>query len=177
MSNDKDKQGLILINTGNGKGKTTAALGQMLRARGWNMKVVMFQFIKNTGLGAGEHHAAKELGLDIRTLGTGFTWNSKDQTKAIALAMEQWLNCQEAILSGQFDMVILDEISYPLNNAWILLSEVVDTLQHRPQGTTVLLTGRNMPEQLIEIADLVTEMKDIKHPFEKGIKAQKGIEF
>lgn len=177
MDSDRDKQGIVMINTGNGKGKTTAALGQMLRARGWNMKVVMFQFIKHTGLDAGEHRAAREFGLDIRPLGKGFTWNTEDQTKAIALAMEQWQNCQEAILSAQFDMIIMDEISYPLNNAWIPLSEVVDIIRRRPEGMHLLLTGRNMPQQIIDIADLVTEMKEIKHHYESGIKAQRGVEF
>ena len=115
MPKDKGKQGLLIIYTGNGKGKTTAALGQMLRARGWNMRVVMFQFVKSTALDAGEHRSAREFGLDIRSLGTGFTWNSQDQTKAIALAQEQWRNCQEAITSGQFDLIIIDEISYTMN--------------------------------------------------------------
>lgn len=177
MHKDKDKQGLILINTGNGKGKTTAALGQMLRARGWKLRVVMFQFIKKTRLGAGEHRAAREFGLDIRSLGTGFTWNAKDQARAKALAMEQWQDCQEAMLSGKFDMIVIDEVSYPLNSDWISLSEVIDTIQHRPQGMHLLLTGRNMPQQLIDIADLVTEMTEIKHPYKNGMKAQKGIEF
>jgi len=177
MRKDKDKKGLLLIYTGNGKGKTTAALGQMLRVRGWKMRVVMFQFIKSTGLDAGEHRAAQEFGLDIRPLGTGFTWNSKDQTKARALALEQWQNCQEAIMSGQFDMVIIDEVSYPLQSDWIPLSEVINTIQHRPVGMHILMTGRNMPQQIMDIADLVTEMKEIKHHYQSEIKAQKGIEF
>lgn len=166
-----------MIYTGNGKGKTTASLGQMLRARGWKLQAVMFQFIKNTNLDTGEHRAASEFGLDMRSLGTGFTWDSKDQTKAQALAQEQWLNCKEAILSGQFDMIILDEVSYPLNCNWIDLSDIVNTIQNRPQGIHLLLTGRNMPQQLIDMADLVTEMKEIKHPYQNGIEAQKGIEF
>lgn len=177
MNKDKNKQELVMIYTGNGKGKTTAALGQMLRARGWNMRVVMFQFIKNTGLGAGEHRAAKEFGLDIRPLGAGFTWNAKDQEKSKALALEQWGNCREAIQSGQLDMIIMDEISYPLNLDWIPLSEVIDTIQHRPEGMHILLTGRNMPQQITDIADLVTEMTEIKHHYNGGIESQKGIEF
>jgi len=177
MNKAENKKGLLIIYTGNGKGKTTAALGQMLRARGWNLRTVMFQFIKNTGLDAGEHRAAQELGLDIRPLGTGFTWDSKDQTRARALAYEQWQNCQKALLSGKFDMILIDEISYPLNSDWIPLSEVLDNIQRRPEGMHVLLTGRNMPQQIIDIADLVTEMKEVKHHYQHGIKAQKGIEF
>ena len=166
-----------MINTGNGKGKTTAALGQMLRVKGWNLKVVMFQFIKNTGLDAGEHRAAHEFGLDIRTLGDGFTWESKDAEKSKALALEQWHNCRETILSSQFDMVILDEISYPINIDWVPLADVIETLQKRPKEMNVLLTGRDMPQQIIDLADLVTEMTEIKHHYKSGIKAGKGIEF
>jgi cob(I)alamin adenosyltransferase len=165
-----------MIYTGNGKGKTTAALGQMLRAWGWDMKVVMFQFIKATGLSTGEHRAAQKMNLDIRPLGTGFTWNIKDNDKAETIALEQWNRCKEAMTSGQFDMIILDEVSYALNSSWIPLSQMVDAIKQRPPGLHIVLTGRNMPAQLIEIADLATEMKEIKHHYRSGIKAQKGIE-
>src|SRR4030043_2120967 len=120
---NKDTHGLLMIYTGNGKGKTTAALGQMLRAWGWNMRVVMFQFIKDPGLSTGEHLVAQKIKLDIRPLGTGFTWNIKDKDKAETIALEQWNHCQEAISSGLFDMIILDEVSYALNNYWIPLSQ------------------------------------------------------
>ena len=166
-----------MIYTGNGKGKTTAALGQMLRAWGWDMKVVMFQFIKDTGLSTGEHRAAQKMNFNIRPLGTGFTWNIKDKDRAETIALEQWNRCQEAMSSGQFDMIILDEVSYALNNYWIPLSQVVDAIQQRPPELHIVLTGRNIPAQLIEIADLVTEMKEIKHHYHSGIKAQKGIEY
>lgn len=177
MQTNKDKHGLLMIYTGNGKGKTTAALGQMLRAWGWNMRVVMFQFIKDTGLSTGEHRAAQKMNLNIRPLGTGFTWNIKDKDRAETIALEQWNRCQEAMSSGQFDMIIMDEVSYALNNSWIPLSQVVDTIRQRPPELHIVLTGRNMPPQLIEIANLVTEMKEIKHPYSGGIKAQKGIEY
>jgi cob(I)alamin adenosyltransferase len=177
MQNIKNKQGLLLINTGDGKGKTTAALGLLLRAWGWGLKVVMFQFIKDPRLAIGEHRAARKLGLDIRPLGTGFTWKNENKAEAESMALEQWNRCQEAILSGLFDMIIMDEISYALNNAWIPLSQVIDAIQHRPPELHLLLTGRNMPAQIIEIADLVTEMKEVKHHYRSGIKAQKGIEY
>ena len=177
MQSNKDRHGLLMIYTGNGKGKTTAALGQMLRAWGWDMKVVMFQFIKDTGLSTGEHRAAKKMKLDIRPLGTGFTWDIKDKDKAEALAMEQWNYCKDAMTSGQFDMIVLDEVSYALNNSWIPLRQVVDTIEKRPPELHVVLTGRNIPAQLIEMADLVTEMKEIKHHYRSGIKAQRGIEY
>lgn len=177
MQSNSGKSGLLMVYTGDGKGKTTAALGQMVRAKGWHLKVVMFQFIKRTRAAAGEHRAARELGLDIRPLGTGFTWNARDKTKARDAAREQWRRCQEAMLSDQFDMIVLDEVSHPVNCGWIRLAQVVDAIQSRPPRLHVLLTGRKMPAQLQEMADLVTEMKEVKHPYQKGVKAQKGIEF
>jgi len=177
MQSNDEKHGLLMIYTGNGKGKTTAALGQMLRVWGWDMKVVMFQFIKDTGLNTGEHRAAKKIGLDIRPLGTGFTWNVKDKEKAAAVALEQWNNCKEAISSGRFDMIILDEISYAILFSWVPLSEMVDTFKQRPAELHLVLTGRKIPEQLIEIADMVTEMNEVKHHYPKGIKSQRGIEY
>jgi cob(I)alamin adenosyltransferase len=177
MSDSKGTKGLVMIYTGNGKGKTTAALGQLVRVSGWDWKVVMFQFIKGSKLAAGEHRAAKKLGLDLRPMGAGFTWNEKGKEKAVALSLEQWRNCKDAILSGDFKMVIMDEASYPMKLGWISLKDVIDTIKRRPEGTHVLLTGRDMPDEIIELADLVTEMREIKHPFNNGIKAQKGVEF
>jgi len=177
MSETRENKGLVLIYTGNGKGKTTAALGQLLRVSGWHCKAVMFQFIKGSKLKAGEHRAAERFGLDLRPMGAGFTWNEKGLEKAIALSLKQWGNCREAIMSGKFDMIIMDEISYPLTLKWITMSEVVDTIENRPQKLNLVLTGRDMPQEIVDIADLVTEMKEIKHPFTKGVKARKGIEF
>jgi cob(I)alamin adenosyltransferase len=131
MSIDKDAKGLVLIYTGNGKGKTTAAMGQLLRVSGWDWKAVMFQFIKGSKLKAGEHRAAEKFGLDVRPMGAGFTWNEKDRDKAIALSLKQWHNCRDAISSGKFDMIIMDEISYPLTLGWLPLAEVVDTICRR----------------------------------------------
>ncbi len=173
----KGGHGLLMVYTGNGKGKTTAALGLMLRAWGWDMKVAMFQFIKGTRSAVGEHRAARKLGLDVRPLGAGFTWQAKDDAQAKALAVEQWHRCQQAISSGQFDIIVMDEVSYPLNYLWIPLAEVVEAIQRRPSGLHLLLTGRNMPEQLVDMADLVTEMKEVKHHYRQGVKAQKGIEY
>ena len=177
MQNEKKPSGLLIVYTGDGKGKTTAALGQMLRARGWGMKAVMFQFIKSTKAAAGEHRAARELGLDIRPLGTGFVRDTKDEAKARALAVEQWQRSREAILSGAFDMVLLDEVSYPINRDWIPLAEVIEAINSRSPELHVVLTGRKMPAGLMEMADLVTEMKEVKHPHHQGVKAQRGIEY
>lgn len=168
---------MVLVFTGDGKGKTTAALGLMLRAWGWDMKVAMFQFIKGSRSATGEHQAARKLGLDVRPLGAGFTWRAKEDSQSKALALEQWRRCREAIASGEFDIIILDEVSYPLNYAWVPLSEVLDTIELRPPELHLVLTGRNMPAPLLEIADLVTEMREVKHHYKQGIKAQKGIEY
>ena len=172
------RQGLVIVNTGDGKGKTTAALGVIFRAWGRDFKIRMFQFIKHTGARFGEHRAAKKLDIPIESMGDGFTWLSKDMDRTAALAMEQWDNCKEAILSGDEDIIVLDEFTYAMHYGWVPVSEVVDTLQRRPDTMHVIITGRYAPQELIDYADLVTEMKLIKHPYEdKGIKAQRGIEF
>ena len=172
------RQGLVIVNTGDGKGKTTAALGVIFRAWGRDFKIRMFQFIKHTGARFGEHRAAKKLDIPIESMGDGFTWLSKDMDRTAALAMEQWDNCKEAILSGDEDIIVLDEFTYAMHYGWVPVSEVVDTLQRRPETMHVIITGRYAPQELVDYADLVTEMKLIKHPYEdKGIKAQRGIEF
>jgi cob(I)alamin adenosyltransferase len=172
------RRSLVMVNTGNGKGKTTAALGLLFRAwgRGWN--VVMLQFIKAETGNFGEHRAARKAGFEIIPLGSGFTWLSKDIEKDKALARSCWEQCRQRILSGDYDLVALDEITYPLNYGWLPVDEVLDTLRQRPPYTHVVLTGRDAPAELVELADLVTEMGEVKHPYKtQGIKAQAGIEF
>ena len=172
------RQGLVIVNTGDGKGKTTAALGVIFRAWGRDFKIRMFQFIKHTGARFGEHRAAKKLDIPIESMGDGFTWLSKDMDRTAALAMEQWDNCRDAILNGDEDIIVLDEFTYAMHYGWVPVSEVVETLQRRPDTMHVIITGRYAPQELIDCADLVTEMKLVKHPYEdKGIKAQRGIEF
>ena len=172
------RHGLVIVNTGDGKGKTTAALGVIFRAWGRDFKIRMFQFIKHTGARFGEHRAAKKLDIPIESMGDGFTWLSKDMDRTAALAMEQWDRCREAILNGDEDIIVLDEFTYAMHYGWVPVSEVVDTLRLRPDTMHVIITGRYAPQELIDCADLVTEMKLIKHPYrDKGIKAQRGIEF
>ena len=172
------KKGLVIVNTGNGKGKTSAALGLLFRAWGRDMNVRMFQFIKHTGSQFGESRAAKKIGVNMTAMGDGFTWRSKDKEQTAALAIEQWGECQKAILSGEHEIVILDEFTYPMHYGWIDVNEVIDVLKQRDRMLHVIITGRYAPDELIEYADLVTEMRDIKHPYrEQGIKAQPGIEF
>jgi cob(I)alamin adenosyltransferase len=170
-------KGLVIVNTGNGKGKTTAALGLLLRAWGRDLRVVMLQFIKARTANWGESRAARKMGVEILPLGDGFTWTSRDIEKDRALAQEGWQQCRERILSGQYDVVILDELTYCFKFGWIDVQEAIDVLRSRPDGQHVVITGRDAPPELAEFADLVTEMREIKHPYKSGIKAQPGIEF
>lgn len=169
-------RGLVIVHTGDGKGKTTAALGLALRAVGHGMRVRMVQFLKAQD--AGEHKVAPRLApeLQIDTLGTGFVvgeWQPAD----IAAAREAWDVARQAIASGQWDMVILDEITYALNADAVTQDELQTALSERPEQVTVVITGRDAPAALMLEADLVTEMVSVKHPFSRGIKAQRGIEF
>ena len=172
------RHGLVIVNTGEGKGKTTAALGVVLRAWGRDFRIRMFQFIKNTGAEFGEHRAARKLGIAIESLGDGFTWLSKDMDRTAALAVEQWGRCKDAILNSDDEVVVLDEFTYAMHFGWVPVDDVLDTLRRRPETMHVIITGRYAPQELIDYADLVTEMRMVKHPFEdKGIKAQPGLDF
>jgi cob(I)alamin adenosyltransferase len=173
----KKRKALVIVNTGDGKGKTTAALGVLLRAWGRGMKVVMLSFIKSETSNYGEERAARKLGIELIPLGGGFTWLSKDLEKDKALAQECWRLCKEKIGSGEYDIVVLDEITYAMNYGWLDIEEVIETLRNRPADLHVVITGRDAPQALIDYADLVTEMRSVKHPFDSGIKAQPGIDF
>jgi cob(I)alamin adenosyltransferase len=173
----RKRKPLVIVYTGNGKGKTTAALGVLLRAYGRGWKSVMLSFIKNETSNYGEERAGRKLGIEMIPLGGGFTWLSKDLEHDKALAQQCWGICKEKIDSGDYDLVILDEVTYPLNYGWLDLVEVLDVLRKRPPNLHVIITGRDAPQDLIDFADLVTEMREIKHPFQQGIKAQPGIDF
>jgi cob(I)alamin adenosyltransferase len=170
------RRGLVIINTGNGKGKTTAALGLMVRALGRGLRVAMFQFIKSRTHLYGEHMMAERLGAHILPLGDGFTWESSNIEFDKGLAAEGWEECCRSILSGQYDMVILDELTYLINYDWLPLEDVLDVLRRRDPNMHIVITGRDAPAGLVEIADLVSEVKEVKHPFKQGIRAQAGIE-
>jgi cob(I)alamin adenosyltransferase len=173
----KKRKALVIRYTGNGKGKTTAALGMLLRAWGRGMKVCMLSFIKTETSNYGEERAAKKLGIELIPMGGGFTWLSKDLEKDRALAQKCWDLCKQKIASNEYDIIVLDEITYPISYGWLDVDEVIDTLRERPVNLHVVLTGRDAHEKLIEFADLVTEMRDVKHPFSAGIKAQPGVDF
>lgn len=171
-----ERRGLVIINTGNGKGKTTAALGLLVRAQGRGLRTRLLQFIKHESANFGEHRSLKALNIPFAGLGDGFSWTSKDLDHSKELAQMGWKEAREAILSGDYDLLVLDEVTYPINWGWIDVQEVLETLKARPRMLHVVLTGRNAPQELVEYADTVTEMTPIKHAFDAGIPAQKGIE-
>ena len=170
-------KGLVIVNTGNGKGKTTAAMGVLFRAWGRDMKPIMLQFIKHTTSNFGEQRAAQRIDVPIRAMGDGFTWRSRDLDQSADLARALWEDAKEVIASGEHNIVILDEFTYPMHYGWIPVEDVIEVLKARPEMQHVIITGRHAPEVLVEYADLVTEMNVVKHPYESGIKAQPGIEF
>jgi cob(I)alamin adenosyltransferase len=170
-------KGLVIVNTGKGKGKTTAAMGVLVRAWGRGMKVIMLQFIKHSTANFGEQRAAKKMGIEMRAMGDGFTWRSKDLDQSAELARAHWEDCKTIIASGDYDVIVLDEFTYPMHYGWVDTEEVIEALKSRPDMVHVIITGRNAPEALVEYADLVTEMNVVKHPYQVGIKAQPGIEF
>jgi cob(I)alamin adenosyltransferase len=171
------KKGLVIVNTGKGKGKTTAAMGLLLRAWGQGLRVCMLQFIKARTANWGEEKAARKIGLEMIPLGAGFTWLSHNIEHDKALARQGWEICRQKILSGNYDLVVLDEMTYVLKYGWLSWEEVRDTLDQRPAGMHVVITGRYAPPELVAYADLVSEIVEVKHPYQAGVKAQKGIEF
>ncbi|MDA8446583.1 cob(I)yrinic acid a,c-diamide adenosyltransferase [Paracidovorax valerianellae] len=173
---DGERRGIVLVNTGNGKGKSTAAFGLALRAHGRGKPVKIFQFMKVPTARFGEHRMFEQLGIPIEGLGDGFTWKSRDIDQSAELARAGWERARAAVLGGEFFLVVLDEITYPLIYGWLPLEEVLQVLRDRPRHVHVVLTGRRCPPEVIEIADTVTEMGLIKHAFQAGVPAQRGIE-
>lgn len=172
------KKGLILINTGDGKGKTTAAFGMILRAVGHSLKSEVVQFIKQRP--TGEITALLKLAPDlvkITQFGNGFTWESTNLEQDKQSAIAGWNHVKQIIESNSCSILLLDEITYPINDNWIDVDDVVKTLQSKHSTQHIILTGRNAPQKLIELADCVTEITPIKHHYNKSIQMQKAIEF
>ena len=171
-------KGLLMVHTGYGKGKTTAALGMAFRALGHGLPVCIIQFIKGTWE-YGELHSAERFAdlLEFHVVGKGFTWKSKDLESDRQVARDGWELAKAKIEAGHHSLVILDEFTYVLNYRMVDKKEVIAFLSQKPVGTHVLVTGRDAPAALVEIADLVTEMREMKHPFRSGVMAQKGVEF
>lgn len=168
---------LVLVNTGPGKGKTSSAVGMVIRgvARGWPVAVV--QFLKSGNWRTGEEKVCRELGVDWYTDGEGFTWDSDDLTVDQSVAAGAWLRARDLIARGDHQLVVLDEVTYPINWGWIDLDEALSTIADRPDHVNVVITGRNAPPEIVDIADTVSEIGDVKHAYRAGIRAKKGIDF
>lgn len=174
----QEERGLIIVYTGAGKGKTTAALGMAIRCIGHGMKVAIVQFIKGA-MDTAEERVLKGFGEQVVFLrmGEGYTWETQDRERDTALARKAWAAATEFLRDPAYAMVILDEFNIALQQDYVPLAEVLPVLQSRPPMQHVVITGRGAKKELIEAADLVTEMGQMKHPFRKGVKAQKGVEF
>ncbi|HWM74357.1 MAG TPA: cob(I)yrinic acid a,c-diamide adenosyltransferase [Nocardioides sp.] len=173
----RDVASIVLVNTGDGKGKSTAAFGTLMRAvaRDWSVGVI--QFMKSGKWRVGEEAVARRLGVEWWTIGDGFTWESDDLGRSAAVAREAWAAATEALSSGRYDLLVLDEITYPVNYGWIDGNQVWAAIRARSEKTNVICTGRNAPPELVELADTVTEMHKVKHAYEIGVRARRGIDF
>ena len=171
------EKGLLIVHTGKGKGKTTAAMGLVLRALGRGLRVAVVQFIK------GQWETGEKIALSrfdacrFYTLGEGFTWETQDKERDIKAVHKAWQRARELIEDGSCDLLLLDEINIALRYEYLPLDELLEVLANKPAALHIVLTGRNAPQRLIEASDLTTEMTEIKHPFRAGIRAQEGIEF
>jgi cob(I)alamin adenosyltransferase len=168
---------LVLVNTGDGKGKTTAALGTALRAAGRGWRVCVIQFIKAEKWKTGEQEAGRKLGIDWWTLGDGFTWTTKDMDETEARARAAWNAAKDAVTKGDYQLVVLDEITYPITWGWIDEQDVLETIASRPEHVNVIVTGRGASPGVLALADTATEMVKRKHAFDAGVQALKGIDF
>lgn len=173
----KGRRGLVIVNTGNGKGKTTAALGLMMRAHGRGLRTRMFQFLKHDTAKFGEHRTLDVLGLPYEGLGDGWTWRSKDLENSAELAAHGWTLARAAIESGEYDLIVLDEFTYPLKYGWVPWAEVEEVLRARDPALHVIITGRGALPELVELADTVSEITPVKHAYQAGIGGQQGIEY
>ena len=168
---------VVVLNTGDGKGKSSAAFGVMGRAwaRGWRVGVV--QFVKGGARKTGEHALAAHLGVEWHTLGDGFTWESTDLDETAALGRHGWEVARAKLASGAYDLLILDELTYVVSFGWVPVADVVAGLTARAAHTNVVITGRDAAPELVAIADTVTEMRKVKHAYDAGITARRGIEY
>ncbi|MBA2334541.1 MAG: cob(I)yrinic acid a,c-diamide adenosyltransferase [Pyrinomonadaceae bacterium] len=176
----ENTKGLLMVNTGDGKGKTTAALGVLVRAAGRGMNCAIIQFMKSKTDRYGEHESLEELGIEIHTMGDGFTWDTKNPAQDVKTSEETWKLCVAKMQSGDYDLLVFDELVYVLDYKFLDVQKILGEIKSVREGQPnlhIIITGRNAPPELVEAADLVTEMKEIKHPFHAGIFAQQGIEF
>ena len=173
----RSAESLVVVNTGNGKGKSSSAFGMMIRAvaRGWNVAVV--QFIKSGNWNVGEEKVGRQLGVDWHAFGDGFTWNSDDLSNDIAHAADGWAAACKLIEAGEHQLLIFDELTYLSSFGWLPIEEIVEPIRNRPAHVNVIVTGRDAAPELIELADTVTEMTEVKHAYQQGIRAMRGIDY
>jgi len=179
----ENTKGLLILNTGDGKGKTTAAIGTMVRAAGRGLKCAMIQFMKSKTDRYGEHESLEKLGIEVHTMGAGFTWDTQDKSVDIQTSEDTWNLCVEKMRSEEYDLLVFDEMLYVLSYGFLDIDKVISEISEvrsAQRHLHLIITGRNVDNalvKLIDVADLVTEMSEIKHPFNAGIYAQQGIEF
>jgi cob(I)alamin adenosyltransferase len=168
---------IVIVNTGDGKGKSTAAFGTVIRAvaRGWRAGVV--QFIKSGEWRVGEEQVLSDLGVDWRSIGDGFSWDSEDLERSADISRQAWAEAERRLASGDYDLLVLDELTYPVNWGWIDEADVVAAIRDRAEATNVIVTGRDASEALVEVAHTVTEMTHVKHAYDQGILAKRGIDY
>ena len=169
-----------MVNTGDGKGKTTASIGLMVRAAGRGLKCCMVQFMKSKTDRYGEHESLEKLGIEVHTMGAGFTWDTNDIQLDIQTSRETWELCVSKMRSGEYELLVFDEIVYVLDYKFLDIDEVLSEIREVRAAQPhlhIVMSGRNAPQELIDAADLVTEMREVRHPFHAGIYAQQGIEF
>jgi cob(I)alamin adenosyltransferase len=171
------RRSLVIVNTGDGKGKSTAAFGVVMRgvARGWRVSVI--QFVKSGRWKVGEEQVARRLGVDWAKTGDGFTWLTDDLQRSRALAAAAWELAYATIAAGDHQLVVLDELTYPINWGWIDGAEVAAALRDRPEHVNVIATGRDASPELLAIADTVTEMRKLRHAYDSGVRAKRGLDF
>lgn len=172
------ERGLLIVHTGNGKGKSSSAFGMAIRSLGWGMKVAIVQYVKGSWeTGEKNFFEANPDLLTWDVMGEGFTWDTQDRAQDIAAAKAAWERSKALIMDPDYDFVILDELNIVLRDDTLEIGDVVEFLKQRPMEKHICITGRNAKPELIELADLVTEFEEVKHPFKAGFKAQKGVEY
>lgn len=178
MKQREKRKGLVLVHTGEGKGKSSSAFGVAFRAAGWDLQVLVVQFIKGQWKTGEQQAAARFDNIEWHALGDGFTWDTNNQEQDLKTSREIWDFCQEKIRTQHYDLVVLDEINYCCGYGWIKGEEIADFIRReKPPWMHLILTGRDAPKEVIEVANTVTEMRKIKHAFDEGIMAEQGVEF
>jgi len=178
MKSKDRRRGVVLVHTGEGKGKSSSAFGMVFRAAGWGMNVLVIQFIKGQWQTAEQKAAARFDNIEWHALGDGFTWDTKNPEQDIKTTREIWGFCKQKISTGLYDLVVLDEINYCCGYNWITGQEITDFItKEKPAWVHLVMTGRNASAEVIAVADTVTEMQLLKHAFQQGIKAEQGVEF